>query len=219
MAQIFDIIGPIMVGPSSSHTAGAARIGKLAVVLLQEPLLRAEISLYGSFAETYIGHGTHLAILGGLLGFDPDDLRIRHADVIAQASFVYEFKILPSDPVDHPNTVRLILLGESKTIDVVGSSIGGGRVRLTEIDGFPVALNGENTVLIIHSTDKPGVITLLTACLAKAGINIGNMSVARQGRGASVLMTIEIDAALDNTTLNLMCRTEGVTRVTQIIPL
>ncbi|HSL94194.1 MAG TPA: serine dehydratase beta chain, partial [Bacillota bacterium] len=109
MAHIFDIIGPIMVGPSSSHTAGAARIGKLARVMLQEPVRRAEIRLFGSFAETYLGHGTHLAVLGGLLGFDPDDLRIRQADGLASQAFDYEFIILADVTVDHPNTMRLSL--------------------------------------------------------------------------------------------------------------
>jgi L-serine dehydratase len=219
MAHIFDIIGPIMVGPSSSHTAGAARIGKLARIMLQEPVHRAEIKLYGSFAETYLGHGTHLAVLGGLLGYDPDDLRIRQSDSLAREAFGYEFVVLSGVPVDHPNTMRLSLAGETNQIDILGVSVGGGRIRVTEIDGFPVKLNGENIVLVIHSVDRPGVITLLTSCLASENINIGNMTVSRQGKGSSVVMTIEIDAPAEPRVLDRVRSTEGVQRATQIIPL
>lgn len=219
MAHIFDIIGPIMVGPSSSHTAGAARIGKLARVMLQEPVQKAEIRLYGSFAETYLGHGTHLAVLGGLLGFDPDDIRIREADQLAAEAFSFDFVILSHVTVDHPNTMRLTLTGDKNRIEIVGVSVGGGRIRIVEVDGFPVRLNGESIVLVIHSVDRPGVITLLTACLASEGINIGNMTVSRQGKGSSVVMTIEIDAPADSRVLERVRSTEGVHRATQIIPL
>ncbi len=187
--------------------------------MLQEPVRRAEIALYGSFAETYLGHGTHLAVLGGLLGFDPDDIRIRQADELAALVFDYEFIIRAGVPVDHPNTVRLGLVGEKNRIEIVGVSVGGGRIRITEVDGFPVKLHGESIVLVIHSVDRPGVITLLTACLASEGINIGNMTVSRQGKGSLVVMTIEIDAPADSRVLDRVCSTEGVQRATQIIPL
>jgi len=213
-----DIIGPIMIGPSSSHTAGAARIGKLARLMLQEPLKKAEITLYGSFAKTYQGHGTDLALLGGLLGFNPDDPRIREATALAKESFVHELKADTTTVTGHPNTVRLRLHGENGRVDVTGVSVGGGRIRITEIDGFSVNLDGESVVLVIHSVDKPGVITKLTASLGE-GINIGNMSVSRQAKGSWVVMVIEIDMALPRETEAVLSNIEGVKKITQIIPL
>jgi L-serine dehydratase len=182
-------------------------------------VLEADIILYGSFAETYRGHGTHLALLGGLLGFDPDDVRIRESEKLAAQFFRYSLSTGKQLPSMHPNTVRLRLRGESSRVEVVGESVGGGRVRITEIDGFPVHLDGESVVLIVHSIDRPGVITALTSCLARASINIGNMSVSRQGKGASVVMTIEVDAEVDRQTAALLSNVDGVSKVTQIVPL
>lgn len=216
MTSIFDIIGPIMIGPSSSHTAGAARIGRLAWRLLQEPVRKAEIVLYGSFARTYLGHGTHLALLGGLLGFAPDDPRIRDAEALARDSFTYTMK--QGGEAEHPNTVRLKLYGNQAQVEVVGISVGGGSIRLIEIDGFPVRIDGESIVAIVHSLDRPGVITQLTSVVAMDGVNVGNMHVSRQGRGASVVMTIEVDSELSPSAMASMSTIPGVRRITQIIP-
>lgn len=216
MTSIFDIIGPIMIGPSSSHTAGAARIGKLAWRLLQEQVIRADITLYGSFARTYLGHGTHLALLGGLLGFNPDDPRIKEADVLAGQSFAYA--ITNGGEAEHPNTVRIALAGSKNRVEVVGVSVGGGSVRLIEIDGFPVRIDGESIVAIVHSLDRPGVITRLTARMADKGVNIGNMHVSRLGRGSSVVMTIEVDTELSPEMLMSIERIPGVGKITQIVP-
>ena len=146
MTNILDIIGPVMIGPSSSHTAGAARIGKLALRILQERVESAEILLYGSFARTYLGHGTHLALLAGLLGFDPDDARIRQAEKLARDAFTFSLIALPEETVSHPNTVRLRLRGQNEHLEMVGISVGGGRVIVTEIDKFAVHIDGESIV-------------------------------------------------------------------------
>ncbi|KAF0197974.1 MAG: L-serine dehydratase [Bacillota bacterium] len=218
MTNILDIIGPIMIGPSSSHTAGAARLGKLALRILQERVVSAEILLYGSFARTYVGHGTHLAVLGGLLGFDPDDTRIREADKLAKDEFTFDLVTLPEETVSHPNTVRLRLRGEREQLEMVGISVGGGRVIVTEIDRFAVHIDGESTILVIHSLDQPGVITKLTALIAEDSVNIGNMNVSRQSKGASVVMTIEIDSPISPSMLLRLKAVAGVSKITQIIP-
>lgn len=218
MTNILDIIGPIMIGPSSSHTAGAARLGKLALRILQERVKSAEILLYGSFARTYLGHGTHLALLGGLLGFDPDDARIREAERLAKDEFTFDLIALPEETVSHPNTVRLRLKGEREQLEMVGISVGGGRVIVTEIDNFAVHIDGENIILVVHSLDQPGVITKLTALIAEDSTNIGNMNVSRQSRGASVVMTIEIDSPISPAMLLRLRAIAGISKITQIIP-
>jgi len=207
-----------MIGPSSSHTAGAARLGKLALKILQEPVVNAEILLYGSFARTYVGHGTHLAILGGLLGYEPDDERIREAVSLAQSSFAFSITTLPEHAVSHPNTLRLRLRSSTQRLELVGQSLGGGRVCVTEIDSFPVRIDGESVVLVVHSQDQPGVITRLTALVAEEGVNIGNMNVSRLARGSSVVMTIEVDSPVSPDMLLRLERINGVSKVTQIIP-
>lgn len=218
MTRILDIIGPIMIGPSSSHTAGAARLGKLALRILQEELVEAEINLYGSFARTYIGHGTHLALLGGLLGFEPDDLRIRDALNLAKASFEFSIHALIEQPTTHPNTVRLKLRGPKESLDLLGISVGGGRVVVTEIDTFPVHIDGESIVLVVHSLDQPGVITKLTALIAADGVNVGNMNVSRLARGASVIMTIEVDTPVSADMSERLLAISGIRKITHIIP-
>jgi len=216
MAGLLDIIGPVMIGPSSSHTAGAARIAKLALRLLGEPVNRAEIILYNSFAKTYFGHGTHLAILGGLMGFAPDDVRLRTADILARDSFSYT--LVTGEGPMHPNTVRLLLTGSTQAVEVVGVSLGGGRVKIVEIDGFPTQVDGTSHVIVVFSADRPGVITFLTALIAKAEVNIGNMNVSRRYKGASVVMTIELDQPLARGLLSEMLQSSEVHKIVQISP-
>ena len=216
MAGLIDIIGPVMIGPSSSHTAGAARIAKLALRLLGEPVKTAEIILYDSFAHTYLGHGTHLAVLGGLLGFAPDDVRLRHADALARESFSYT--LATDEGMVHPNTVRLLLTGSSQAVEVVGVSLGGGRVAIVEIDGFPTHIDGAIHVIVVFSADRPGVITFLTSLIAGADVNIGNMSVSRRAKGDSVVMTIELDQPLKSAVLSEMLQGSGVYKIVQISP-
>ena len=141
---IFDIVGPVMIGPSSSHTAGAARIGLMARKILKDDPVKADITVYGSFAKTYKGHGTDKALVAGLLGFAADDLRLRQSFAIAKETNLAVAFHRSDEEVDHPNTVRIALTGKTgKKTEILGVSLGGGRIEIREIDGFPVALNGE----------------------------------------------------------------------------
>jgi len=176
----------------------------------------AEITLYNSFAHTYFGHGTHLAIIGGLMGFLPDDVRLREADVLARDSFSYT--LATAEGAMHPNTVRLRLTGSTQAVEVVGVSLGGGRVKIVEIEGFPTQIDGTVHVLVIFSADRPGVITFLTAIIAEAAVNIGNMNVSRRKRGADVVMTIELDQSLSKDFLSKMLQSSGVHKIVQISP-
>lgn len=192
--SIFQIMGPIMIGPSSSHTAGAVRIGNLARALLEGEPKTMKIYFHGSFAETYKGHGTDVAIVGGLLGYRPDDERIPLALENAQEMGVHvEFHCF-NLPHAHPNTVKVELAREDGIkVAVVGSSIGGGEVVITRINEFKVNLTGKyHTVWVLH-VDKPGIVAKVTSTLALAGINIAFMEVFREERGALSSMVIQID--------------------------
>ena len=192
--NVFDIIGPVMIGPSSSHTAGAVRLGRIARRLLGEEAVRAEISLSGSFAETYRGHGTDKALVAGIMGLHSDDGRIRHSLELARDAGLEVAIREVSIPGAHPNTARLELTGRSgRRAAVQGASVGGGNVLITSINGMDVAFTGQyNTVLVRH-LDKPGAIAAVTQFMAGSGVNIGNFRLSRQRRGGEALMTIEVD--------------------------
>lgn len=194
MRSLFDIAGPIMIGPSSSHTAGAVRLGAMARVILGEPPARAEIRLHGSFAQTCRGHGTDKAIVAGLLGFAPDDERIKNAlDLAADFGLEFTFSTVELPDV-HPNTAVLALTGASgRRREVTGASVGGGNILITRIDGYPVKVTGQYHTLITIHDDKPGVIAVVTHKLAQEGVNIAFMQVSRSERGAEALMVIEAD--------------------------
>lgn len=192
--NVFNIIGPIMVGPSSSHTAGAARIGLIARRLLNEDLVKAKITLYGSFAQTYRGHGTDKAILAGLMEMDTDDERIRDSLILAkQAGIDYEFEIgIIKD--EHPNTVLISIEGISgKIVTVLGSSIGGGNIVISRVNSLDVEFTGQYNTLIISHQDSPGAIASVTNLLACNNINIASMKVYRSSRGGDAIMVIETD--------------------------
>lgn len=183
-----------MVGPSSSHTAGAVRIGRIARQLFgnQSPK-RADITFYGSFAETYQGHGTDLAIVAGLLGYDTDDLRIPQsiADAESQGMDI-RFKV-SKKAVNHPNTAGLVLESGEKRLKVVGSSIGGGNVEMLSIDDFDIKFNGSSPTLVIYHQDRPGLIADVTERLRLEQANIGRMDVDRKGRNKEAMTVIELD--------------------------
>lgn len=190
---IFDVIGPVMVGPSSSHTAGAARIGLFARRLLGEDPLRAEIGLHGSFAATGEGHGTPLALLAGLLGLAPDDERIPASDALAnERGLDYRFEDLDLGEV-HPNSVRLRIGGASAALELCASSVGGGRIKVWNIDGFAVNLDGEYPTLLLAYPDRPGAVAVVSAILANAAINIATLKAHRTERGGQALMAVQLD--------------------------
>ena len=193
MVSLLDIIGPVMVGPSSSHTAGACRIGLLTRALCGGTPDRALIELHGSFAKTGEGHGTDRALVGGLLGFEPDDGRLREAlDLAKQAGMEVEFATIKLRNV-HPNTARLTVRKDGQEVVVVGSSLGGGRIAICEIDGLPVDLTGEYPTLVVVALDQPGMLAAITAELAKGGVNVATVRVSRNRPGGVALHLYELD--------------------------
>jgi L-serine dehydratase len=196
MVSLLDIIGPVMVGPSSSHTAGACRIGLLARGLIGRTPHEALIELHGSFARTGEGHGTDKAIAGGLLGFRPDDERIRDALEIAEREGLrYRFEKTTISADAHPNTARITLTAGDRTATVVGSSLGAGRVLISEIDGYPVAVTGNYHSLVLLAEDIPGSVARIAGILAEHRLNIATLRLSRKQRGGDAFMVIEVDDA------------------------
>lgn len=195
---VFDIIGPIMIGPSSSHTAGAVRLGKLARSILGEKPLKACIGFHGSFRDTGKGHGTDKAVVAGLLGFLPDDERIPHSLSLTDDMDV-EFYDLELEKSAHPNTVVFELTGKSETITVRGASLGGGAVVVDRINDFPVNLSGDYPALLTVHKDRPGIIQSVSKVLAIFDINIAYMKVYRLSKGKKALMIIETDQQVPKT--------------------
>ena len=194
--NVFDILGPVMIGPSSSHTAGAARIGRITLALLGAPAVKADIFLHGSFAKTYKGHGTDKALIAGIMGMATDDSRIRRAPELAREQGL-EVSITTGD-IDgaHPNTARVTLTDVTgNTVSLLGSSIGGGNILVKEVNGMEVSITGQHTTLIVLHRDAPGTIAAVTEVMADAGVNICNFRLSRQSRGGEAVMTIEIDGS------------------------
>lgn len=190
---IFDVIGPVMVGPSSSHTAGAVRIGLFARRLLGTEPLSADIALHGSFAATGEGHGTPLALLAGLLGLQPDDERVPAAATLAETRGL-RCAFADEDLGEvHPNSVRLRLKGEGGELEILASSVGGGRIKVWNIDGFGVNLDGEYPTLLFVYPDRPGAVAVVSAILANAAINIATLKAHRTERGGMALMAVQLD--------------------------
>lgn len=194
MVSLLDIIGPVMVGPSSSHTAGACRLGLLARGLVSGTPHAALIELHGSFARTGEGHGTDKALVAGLLGFRPDDERIRNALQIAeQEGLDYRFEKTTLSDSAHPNTVRMTLEQGGIKAMMVGSSLGAGRVLVTEIDGYPVEVTGNFHTIALVAEDRKGSIARITGILAEHDINIATLRLTRKQRGGDAFMVIECD--------------------------
>jgi L-serine dehydratase len=200
MVSLLDIIGPVMVGPSSSHTAGACRLGLLARCLVGGTPQRARIELHGSFARTGEGHGTDKAIVGGLMGFRPDDERLRTALEIAEREgldYRFEKTKLGDEGVVHPNTARISVERGDRTSVMVGSSLGAGRVLVTEIDGYPVEVTGNYHTIVLVAEDIPGSVARIAGTLADHRLNIATLRLTRKERGGDAFMVIEIDEVPD----------------------
>lgn len=197
MLGVFDIVGPIMIGPSSSHTAGAVRIGKYAYSIMGEKAIKARICFSGSFAKTYRGHGTDKAIIAGLLGMNTDDSRIRNSlELAKEEGLEFTFETVEIDGA-HPNTVEIELEGVSgRRINIQGSSIGGGNILINRINGADVMISGKSTALIITHRDIPGMIGKVSNVLGDSGVNINNFSLSREEKGGTAIMTIEIDGEI-----------------------
>lgn len=193
--SVFEVIGPNMVGPSSSHTAGAASIARLAWKMMHEKIKKVNFVLYGSFAQTYRGHGTDRALLGGMMGFETDDVRIRDSFEIAEREGIeFSFIANTTETDVHPNTVDIEIEDVTGRVHTVrGESIGGGKVRLTRIDGVKVHFTGEYHSLIVEHKDHPGVISKVTSALGKNHVNIAYLRVYREAKGGIAYMIIESD--------------------------
>lgn len=217
---VFDLIGPIMVGPSSSHTAGAVRLGAMARKICGGEPAEAELILHGSFAETGKGHGTNLALVAGLLGMNTDDENIPKAFAIAEKKGVsIHFKTGDLGDV-HPNTVKISLqTKEGRRVEIIGSSIGGGQIKILGINEFKVEIKGDYHTLVVLQKDLPGVVAQVTSLIASTQINIAQMRVSREKKGAHALMIIETDQAVDPAALALIKKLPAVNQAMAIEPL
>ena len=211
--SMFDILGPITVGPSSSHTAGAVRLGLACRTLLGEEVKKAKITFYGSFADTYRGHGTDKAVIGGLLGYNTDNVKIRESLQLAQfRGMEYEFTTA-EDGRYHPNTLRIEAAGKEFTVSLRGASIGGGQIRIQELNGFPMEASClMDTLLVVHR-DSPGVLASIATTLNSAGYNIGNLRLNRTKRDGDVITIIENDNRVDEATMEVLLGLPEVIKV------
>ena len=213
--RLFDVLGPVMIGPSSSHTAGAAKIGYTAQKLLGDIPVDADIGLYGSFATTGRGHGTDRALVAGLLGLRPDDPRLPDSFELAREQGM-KFSIHPVELRSaHPNTAVLRLTSRTgRVLSMKAASVGGGRIRVTEIDGVPADFGGDSNTLIIHNEDTPGCIAEVTTCLAMRRINIASMQVFRASTGGSAVMVLECDSHIPRPLEQQLSVLPGIRKVT-----
>lgn len=202
--SIFDVIGPNMIGPSSSHTAGAVSIALMARKMFPEPIQKVTFTLYGSFAKTYKGHGTDRALLGGILGFKTDDERIRDAFSHAKDMNIdYEYVIDESTHTDHPNTADINIIGvNGHRMTIRGESVGGGKMKIVRIDNIDVEFTGEYSTLIVHQKDKPGVVAHITQALSEQEVNIAFMRLFREDKGANAYTIVESDEAIPEEVLD-----------------
>jgi len=193
--SVFDIIGPVMIGPSSSHTAGAARIGKIVRGIFGQQPDSVDIYLYESFAKTYRGHGTDIALVGGLLGMEPDDERLANSLEIAYEQGMEVLFVPKNEKAEHPNLVKMVVTKGERQLSITGISIGGGNIQISELNGFKISLSmGTPTFIIVHQ-DLPGMIAQVTNTLSASEINIGTMTVTRESKGEKAIMIIEVDQA------------------------
>lgn len=213
--NLFDILGPVMVGPSSSHTAGAVKIGYVSGKLLAQPVAKAKILLYGSFLATGKGHGTQLALVAGLLGMKPDDSRIPESLVLAKEAGM-ELTFGEADLKEgHPNSVQLMLTGkDGKELEIIGESIGGSRINIARIDGLNANFSGDYPTLIVHNLDQPGHVAEVTSMLAHKSVNVATMQLYRAGRGGHAVMVIECDQEVPAESIEWLAHLEGVEKVT-----
>ncbi|MGN1147676.1 MAG: L-serine ammonia-lyase, iron-sulfur-dependent subunit beta [Lachnospiraceae bacterium] len=215
--NIFDILGPVMVGPSSSHTAGAVRIGYMARKLLQDEPVYADIILHGSFATTGVGHGTDKALIAGLLGMQPDDIRIPDSFQLARKEGL-KFEFTNKNLRDaHPNTAVLTLAGrKGRSLQMQAASIGGGRILVHRLDGIEVNFSAEKPTLVVHNQDMPGHVAKVTGMLADKGINIATMQLYRAKKGGYAVMVLELDQCINREDIQVLEGLDGIIKVTYI---
>jgi L-serine dehydratase len=212
--SLLDIVGPVMVGPSSSHTAGACRLSHVARALLEEEPVEARFELHSAFAKTMRGHGTDRALVAGALGMEVDDGNLRNAlELAGQRGLAYALKPKNMGPDAHPNSVAIHLKGPTHSISILGASIGGGMIEIREVDGFPVALSAKDPCILLFYEDRPGMVMRASEIIGRRGINIASMEVLRRGKGEQAFMRIDLDAPLPHEDVAALKQIPGVRRV------
>ncbi|MDR7130152.1 L-serine dehydratase [Algoriphagus sp. 4150] len=216
-SSVFDMIGPIMIGPSSSHTAGVVRIARAAIRVLGGVPDDAAITFYNSFARTYEGHGSDRAIIGGLMDFKTDDANIKNAlEIAKEKGFTYRFKSIGNSSIHHPNTIKLNLKKGDRSVEVVGESLGGGVINISEVDGFVANFSAVDHTLIIKAEDISGAIAFISAVIAQEKVNIASMSVSRKGKHDLACHVIEMDSGIKELTLNYLKSLSWITELIYI---
>lgn len=215
--NIFDIIGPVMVGPSSSHTAGAVRIGNVSRKLLADDVAYAKIYFHGSFLATGKGHGTDKALVAGLLGMHVDDINVPNSFNLAKEKNM-QFTIEGIDLGDvHPNSVKLELQGRSgRILEIIAASTGGGRIQICQIDGLPTNFCGDYPTLVVHNIDKPGHVGKVASKLSEEDVNIATMQLYRSQKGADAVMILECDKEISNDIIEWIRNLDGIMKVTYL---
>jgi len=199
------MIGPVMIGPSSSHTAGVVRIARAAIRVLGGVPDEATVTFYNSFARTYEGHGSDRAILGGLMDFKTDDPRIKSAlEMASSSNLKYIFKSIGNSSIHHPNTIKLNLKKDGRSIEVVGESLGGGVINIAEVDGFVANFSAQSHTLIIKADDVSGAIAFISSVIAQEKTNIATMSVSRKGKNDLACHVIEMDTGIREITTSYL---------------
>ncbi len=216
-SSVFDMIGPVMIGPSSSHTAGVVRIARSARRILGATPQKAEITFYNSFASTYEGHGSDRAIIAGLLDFKTDDKRIKEALTLAKDQGLdFKFKSVGNASTLHPNTIKLLLSNGSRTVEVIGESRGGGMINIAEVDGFKADFSANLHTLIITADDVKGSIAFISSVLSNDDCNIATMSVSRKGKNDVACLVIEMDSGIKRVTLEYLLSLSWVKEIIYI---
>lgn len=214
---IFDMIGPVMIGPSSSHTAGVVRIGRVAFKILGGVPETADIMFYNSFARTYEGHGSDRAILAGLMDYKTDDPRIKNAiDLTKSAGLSYKFRSIGNASTFHPNSVRVSVKRQEREIEVLGESRGGGVIRIKEVNGFDSNFTASLHTLIIEADDVNGSIAFFTEVLSQEDCNIATMTVSRKAKNDLACLILEMDSGIDEITLKYLKKRRWVHQVNYI---
>ena len=204
-SSVFDMIGPIMIGPSSSHTAGVVKIARAAIRVLGSIPEEASITFYNSFARTYEGHGSDRAIIGGLMDFQTDDARIKNSlEIARERGIIFNFKSIGNSSIHHPNTIKVVIRKGSKSVEVVGESLGGGVINISEVDGFTANFSAKDHTLIIKAEDVSGAIAFISSVIAQEKTNIATMSVSRKGKNDVACHVIEMDSGIREITIEYL---------------
>lgn len=204
-SSVFDMIGPIMIGPSSSHTAGVVKIARAAIRVLGAIPEEASITFYNSFARTYEGHGSDRAIIGGLMDFQTDDAQIKNSlEIARERGIIFNFKSIGNSSIHHPNTIKVVIRKGSKSVEVVGESLGGGVINISEVDGFTANFSAKDHTLIIKAEDVSGAIAFISSVIAQEKTNIATMSVSRKGKNDVACHVIEMDSGIREITIEYL---------------